>query len=42
MKNKLFAALLLALLALAVTSCYSARSKQGCPMNTNSNAKFRG
>ncbi len=41
MKNKFLAAILLVIVALAVTSCYSSR-KQGCPMNAQSNSKFRG
>jgi len=41
MKNKFLAAFLLLMMAVAVTSCYSSR-KSGCPMNANSNAKFRG
>ncbi len=41
MKNKFFAALLLFILAISVTSCYSSR-KQGCPGNPNANYKFKG
>jgi hypothetical protein len=41
MKNKFIAALMLIVMALAVTSCYSSR-KSGCPMNPQSNYKFRG
>jgi len=41
MKNKFFAALLLIVIALAVTSCASSR-KTGCPGNPNANYKFKG
>ena len=39
MKNK-FLAILMILVAVAVTSCYSSR-KNGCPMNQQATSKFR-
>gem|GEM_PF-6545978 len=42
MKNKLLALIMLALTAVAISSCYSSRKSYGCPMNTQSSAKFRG
>jgi len=41
MKNKLYAVLMIILLAVVVSSCYSSR-KSGCPMNPQSNYKFKG
>jgi len=41
MKNKFLSLLVLALVAIFVTSCYSSR-KQGCPGNPQGNYKFRG
>jgi hypothetical protein len=41
MKNKFLAAILIVIVALITTSCYSSR-KQGCPGNPNANFKFKG
>jgi hypothetical protein len=41
MKNKFFVLVLLALTAIAISSCYSSR-KSGCPMNPQNNYRFRG
>jgi len=41
MKNKFLTLILLALVALAISSCYSSR-KSGCPMNPQSSYRFRG
>jgi hypothetical protein len=41
MKNKFFATILIVLVALVATSCYSSR-KGGCPGNPQANYKFKG
>ena len=41
MKNKITAALLLAIIALAISSCASSR-RSGCPMNQQENYRYRG
>ncbi len=42
MKNKILALTMLALTAIAISSCYSSRKGYGCPMNTQSSSRFRG
>jgi len=42
MKNKFLALIMLALTAIAISSCYSSRKGYGCPMNTQGNTRFRG
>ena len=41
MKDKFLAALMLIVVTIVVTSCYSSR-KSGCPGNPQANYKFRG
>jgi hypothetical protein len=41
MKNKIVNALMLILVTVAISSCYSTR-KSGCPGNPTANYKFRG
>ncbi|MDP4262328.1 MAG: hypothetical protein Q8941_07335 [Bacteroidota bacterium] len=41
MKTRLLTILALIILAITITSCYSSR-KSGCPMNPQSNYKYRG
>jgi hypothetical protein len=42
MKNRLLAFLMLVLAAISISSCYSSRKGSGCPMNPQSQSKFRG
>ncbi len=42
MKNKVIAACLLIVLSATITSCFSSRSKMGCPGNPTASTKFRG
>jgi hypothetical protein len=41
MKNKFIALVMIVLAAIAISSCYSSR-KSGCPMNPQSNYRFKG
>ncbi|MGV3656873.1 MAG: hypothetical protein ACO1NX_02930 [Chitinophagaceae bacterium] len=42
MKNKILTAILLLVTVVALTSCFTSRSKYGCPGNPTYNSKFRG
>ncbi|HWC54643.1 MAG TPA: hypothetical protein VG676_13735 [Chitinophagaceae bacterium] len=42
MKNKIYAILMVIALAVVFSSCFSSRSKYGCPANPQYSSRFRG